>query len=167
MHKRILKVTGTTKRKQLCVFEDRNEELYLDERLESTETANITGLEILKGEVEYALKNTKKTIAVGSDKVSIELIQMINDKNIEVLTDLFNTTYSTGIIPQEWLPSRFIGQTKKANAVEYADHRTICLMSHALKVLHDVEAGVQVNEKRLNNIEYADHTVVISDCIDP
>lgn len=52
------------------------------------------------------------------------------------MVDLINTVNTTGIIPNEWLISTFVMIPKKPNSSrECADHRTISIMSHTLKIL--------------------------------
>lgn len=82
----------------------------------------------------YAIKNSKEGKATGPDEIPIELIKLIDENAIDVLVELFNTIYQTGTIPRQWLQSTFITIPKKPNATTCATHRTISLMSHALKV---------------------------------
>ena len=59
---------------------------------------------------------------------------MLEDFGVQKMTELFNDIYSTGHIPDELLNSVYITLPKKPRATECADHRTISLMPHVLKV---------------------------------
>ncbi|CAG9840824.1 unnamed protein product, partial [Diabrotica balteata] len=109
-------------------------ELFEDNRNNIVQVNGETGPEILKCEVEVALKNSKTGKANGPDEVPTELLKLLNDNSIGIILHLFNTIYKTGIIPQKWLLSTFVTLSKKSNAKECSEHRTISLMSHLLKI---------------------------------
>lgn len=52
-------------------------------------------------------------LVVGPDEIPIELLKLID---IDIIVDLFNAVYATGIIPKGWLQSTFITLPKKPNA---------------------------------------------------
>lgn len=66
-------------------------------------------------EVTNILNRAKPRKAAGPDKVPSELLKLINDDGIYMLIDLFNTIYTSGNIPEEWLTSTFITLPKKNN----------------------------------------------------
>lgn len=68
-----------------------------------------SGPDITKEEVK-AIKQTKNNKA---DQMPVEIIKMIEEEQIEILVDLYNSAYSTGIIPKVWLTSTFIALPKK------------------------------------------------------
>lgn len=113
------------------------QELFKDERqMEDIELYNgsETGPSITKQEVIHAVNLAKNNKATGPDEIPAEIIKLITEDQIEILKDLYNTIYDTGIIPKEWLGSTFITLPKKTNARECSDYRTISLMSHTLKI---------------------------------
>ena len=63
------------------------------------------------------------------------MIKTIGEFGIEKLTQLYNSIYETGHIPQELLTSVYITLPKKPRATECSDYRTISLMPHTLKIL--------------------------------
>lgn len=71
----------------------------------------------------------KDNKATGPDGIPVEIIKVINEDKIEVLVNVYNSIYNTGVIPKEWLKSTFIVLPKKPNAKVRCDHRTISLMS--------------------------------------
>ncbi|CAH1224416.1 unnamed protein product [Diabrotica balteata] len=138
MHKKIREVTGMGRNRQQGHIKDKKEELFQAERGEVQKIQELNPLEIQKitiDEIKYAIKNSKDNKAVGLDEIPVELLKLVEEDNLEVLADLFNTVYDTGIIPQEWLKSAFITIPKKQAAKECSDYRTLSLMSHTLKVL--------------------------------
>ena len=77
------------------------------------------------------------------------MLKLLEDFGVQKMTELFNDMYSTGHIPDELLKSVYITLPKKPRATECADHRTISLMPHVLKVfLNALQAGIHHN---LNN----------------
>ena len=75
------------------------------------------------------------------------MLQLLEEFGVEKMTELFNDIYVTGHIPEELLKSVYITLPKKARATECADHRTISLMPHILKVFLKV-----IQEKINHNI---------------
>lgn len=111
------------------------DDLFGDNRPASmTDVEDNEGPEILKSEVLFNIKSAKTKKAAGPDDIPVELLQLINEKNIDILVKLFNDVYNTGEIPEEWLRSVFITIPKKQRARRCNDHRLISLMSHTLKV---------------------------------
>lgn len=89
---------------------------------------------ILKSEVLKAIKQSKQGKAVGPDEVYIEIIKLLNDENLDSLTEIFNNIYETGEIPQDWLQSIFVPIPKKPNANHSDQYRMISLLSQVLKL---------------------------------
>lgn len=156
LHKKVKELAGLAKRKTSSILLDKEgnaiieteqklrrwkeyiEELFHDQRQENVYAASQSrdeGPEITKSEVMTAVKCMKNNKAAGPDGIPGELLKLINEKNMDVLTQLLNTIYTTGIIPREMLTSTFICLPKKVNAKECSDYRTISLMSHTLKTL--------------------------------
>lgn len=77
------------------------------------------------------MKNRKAAIP---DEIHGELLKLLEEDGLIVLTKLFNNIYDSGSIPLDWLKSTFIARPKKLNAKKLSDYRTISLMSHVLKV---------------------------------
>lgn len=73
----------------------------------------------------YAIKTTKNGKAPGSERLSSEILKLVEDEPMNMLVHLFKSIYKTEVIPQDWLLSTFVTIPKKPNAKEYTDHRTI------------------------------------------
>jgi len=152
LHKKIKEKISTLRGKRVTTIYDRNgnavlnivekkklwetyiEELFHDVRDDRHGYENVeSGPEILCEEVQYAIKQLHNGKAAGPDSVYGEVLKLLDDGGIKLLTKLFNMVYAGGEIPKEWLKSYFIALPKKTNAKECADFRTISLMSHVLK----------------------------------
>ena len=106
----------------------------------------ITDLEpdILECEVKWALGSITMNRANGGDGTPGELFQIIKDDAVKVLHSKCQHIWKTQQWPQDWKRSVFILITKKGNAKECSNYRTIALISHASKVmLKIVQARLQ------------------------
>ena len=155
MHAKVKEAIGAKKKKtrlQACIkdkegkilfetnlIEDRWKEyiseLYDDKDRKDIVIENTDGPPILISEVKYAMKNMKNNKAPGRDEITIEQLKALNEKGIEILTDICNEVYRTGQIPDELKHSVFIRIPKIANAIDCSDYRTLCLMSNITKIL--------------------------------
>ena len=110
-------------------------ELFEDNRCQDPPvTPECTGPTITMAEVEAALRQTKGGKAPGEDNITSEMWRSLNSFGVEKLTQLFNSIYDTGQIPDDLVKSIFIPLPKKAMATECGDHRLISLMPHATKI---------------------------------
>ncbi|XP_060520837.1 uncharacterized protein LOC132698660 [Cylas formicarius] len=137
-------------KEKLKVWKNYVEQLYEDQRDEESSeyVCDDIGPEITKDEVEHIIKEMKTGKATGLDEIPAEVLKLIDNHNIHLLTHLFNSVYKTGILPKEWLQSTFITIPKKTNARQCSDHRTISLMCHILKVAsHDPNAPAHTNAR--------------------
>lgn len=162
MHKKIKEMCGSYKNrpinnlwdengKILCSLEDRLahwksyiEKLFQDQRMKPHNKDGKNGQTappITKTEVIYAIKNCKKGKAAGPDEVTADLIKLIDEDNVNILVDLFNTIHKTGIIPTEWLKSTFVTLPKVNHPKRCEDYRTISLMCHMLKIFLKIIHG--------------------------
>ena len=90
---------------------------------------------ILKSEVEWALRRLGKNKAAGSDSIPSELICSIGEKAVDVIWLLCNKIWDTGNWPKDWKKSVFIPLYKKGDSMECKNYRTISLISHTSKIL--------------------------------
>ena len=97
----------------------------------------ITHLEsdILECEVKWALESITTNKASGGDGIPVELFQMLKDDAVKVLHSICQQTWITQQGPQDWTGSVFILISKKGNAKECSNYRTVALVSHASKVM--------------------------------
>ena len=97
----------------------------------------ITHLEpdILKCEVKWALGSMTTNKASGGDGIPVELFQILKDDAVKVLHSICQEIWKAQQWPQAWKRSVFIPISKKGNAKECSNYRTVALISHASKVM--------------------------------
>jgi len=113
-------------------------ELFNDNRPEitsETSTAELTGENILKSEIELAIKSMRNGKATGNDKISKEMIEACEDLGTEKILDLANSIYNSGVIPNQMKESVFITSPKKGDLLNCSNYRLISLMSHVTKII--------------------------------
>ena len=81
------------------------------------------------------IKSMKDGKAMGTDKLSTEMLRSLDEENLVSLTQLCNISYESGHIPTEMEQSIFVTIPKKPNAQNCTVFRTISLMSHVTKLL--------------------------------
>ena len=80
----------------------------------------ITHLEpdILECKVKWALGSITTNKASGSDRIPVELFQILKDDSVKVLHSICQQIWKTQLWPQDWKRSVFILVPKKGNAKE-------------------------------------------------
>ena len=73
--------------------------------------------------------------ASGGDGIPVELFHVLKDDAVKVVHSICQHICKTQQWPQDWKRSIFIPISKKDNAKECSDYRTIALMSHSSKVM--------------------------------
>lgn len=161
LHKLIKEAAGIRRQQHHGIIEDRDgtpitdseaqlrrwkeyvaETFEEDQREDNRETKIDTkGLPITKEEIIHAAKQLKNRKANGEDDIPAEIIKLFASQHIDDIQDMFNTIYSTGSIPQDWLTSIFVPIPKKPSSKKCEEYRTISLMSHALKLFLRVIHG--------------------------
>ena len=91
----------------------------------------ITHLEvdILECEVKWALESIITDKASGGDGIPVELFQILKDDAAKVLHSICQHIWKTQQWPQDWKSSVFIPISKKGNAKECSNYRTIALIT--------------------------------------
>ena len=75
------------------------------------------GPQILRSEVEQAVKKMKWRKAEGSDGIVVEMVEALGEFAIRKITDIANKIYRTGIIPERMKESEFIIIPKKVGTL--------------------------------------------------
>ena len=73
--------------------------------------------------------------ASGGDRIPVELFQILKDDVVKVLHSICQQIWKTQQWPQDWKRSVFIPVSKKGNAKDCSNYRTIALISHANQVM--------------------------------
>ena len=97
----------------------------------------ITDLEpdILGCKVKWALESITMNKASRGDRIPVELFQILTDDAVKVLHSICQQIWKPQQWPQDWKRSVFISVSKKGNAKECSNYRTIALISHASKIM--------------------------------
>ena len=97
----------------------------------------ITHLEpdMLEREVKRTLGSITTNKACGDDRIPVALFQILEGDAVKVLHSICQQIWKTQQWPQDWKRSVFIPVTKKGNARECSNYRTIALISHTSKVM--------------------------------
>ena len=86
-------------------------------------------------EVKWALESITTNKASGGDGIPVELLQILKDDAVKVLHSIYQQIWRTQQWPQDWKRCVFIPISKKGNAKECSNYRTIALISQACKVM--------------------------------
>ena len=89
--------------------------------------------DILECKVKWALGSITTNKASGGDGITVELFQILKDDAVKVLQSICQQIWKTQQRPKAWERSVFIPITKKGNAKECSNCRTIALISHTSK----------------------------------
>lgn len=93
------------------------------------------GPELLRSEIEAAIRDMKKNKAEGIDEIPAEFWKVLGEKGMNELIGLSRDMYEQGIWPKDFKKAVMIPLKKKPNAVECEDFRTISLIPHASKIM--------------------------------
>ena len=100
--------------------------------------------DILECEVKWALESITPNKASGGDGIPVELFQILKYDAVKVLHSIGQQIWKTQQWPQDWKTSVFIPITKKGNAKECSNYRTIAFISHASQVMLKIlQASIQ------------------------
>ena len=102
--------------------------------------------DILECEVKWALASIIMNKASGDDGIPVELFQILKDDAVKVLPSICQQIWKPQQWPQYWKKSVFILISKKGNAKECSNYRTVALVSHASKVM------LKILQARLHNM---------------
>ena len=81
--------------------------------------------DILGCEVKWGLGSITTNKASRGDGIPVELFQILKDDAVRVLHSVYQQIWKTQQWPQNWKRSVFIPISKKGNAKEYSNYRTI------------------------------------------
>ena len=90
---------------------------------------------MLQWEVKWALGSITVNKASGGDGIPAEQFQILKDDAVKVLHPICQQIWKTQQWPQDWKRSVLIPVSKKGNAKECSNYRTIALISHTSKVM--------------------------------
>ena len=89
----------------------------------------------MESEVEAAIQALKMGKSAGIDNIPAELIKDGGHIVIQILLDICNKIWETGIWPSDWTKSMIISLHKKGSKHKCENYRTISLISHSSKIM--------------------------------
>jgi len=94
---------------------------------------------ITTDQVVKAIKKAKNSKALGPDNISPIMLKHIGQNGIMFLTEIYNNSVNTAIIPSLWKTGRIIPLLKPGKKADQgASYRPISLLSPAAKILESV-----------------------------
>jgi hypothetical protein len=90
---------------------------------------------ILKSEVEKAIKEMRDKKARGDDDVPGDVLKLLGEGGLRLMTQMINSMYVTGEWPRDFIEVTMIALKKKPKATKCSDHRTISIIAHAAKIV--------------------------------
>ncbi|XP_062831453.1 uncharacterized protein LOC134297540 [Anolis carolinensis] len=135
------------------------EDLYRkDNNIEDSFDGVVSELEpdILRSEVEWALRSIANNKAAGDDRIPAELFKILEGDAVKVMHAICQQIWKTQDWPSDWgKKSIYIPIPKKGSAKECSNFRTVALISHASKVMLKILQGrlQQYMEQELPDIQ--------------
>jgi hypothetical protein len=90
---------------------------------------------IFQSEVEEAIKEMRNMKAAGVEDVPGDVLKLLREGGLKIMTKLINTIYETGERPKDFTEVIMIALTKKPQATKCSDHRTISPIAHTAKIV--------------------------------
>ncbi|KAL1446028.1 hypothetical protein WDU94_012330 [Cyamophila willieti] len=89
---------------------------------------------ILRDEVEHAIKQMKKGRSAGMDRIHLEELSDGGPILHQAIAARLNIYINSGKIPKSWKTSKTVLLFKKGNREDIQNYRPICLLSHLYKL---------------------------------
>ena len=84
--------------------------------------------------MDKAIKEMRNRKATGDD-VPGDVLKLLGEGGLKVLTKLINTIYETGEWPKDFTEVTMVALQKKTQATKCSDHCTISLIAHTSKII--------------------------------
>jgi hypothetical protein len=107
-----------------------------------------TGLSVLW--LAYAIKEMRNKKATGDDDVPGDVLKLMGEGGLKIMTKLINTIYGTGEWPKDFTEVTMIALKKKPQATKCSDHRTISIIAHTAKTVAKILR--RRIEKKIENV---------------
>jgi hypothetical protein len=96
------------------------------------------GPQILRSEVEKAIKEMRDKKATGDDDVPVDAPKLLGDDDLNLLTELINNICESEEWHKDFIEVTIFASKKNINARKCIEHRKISLTAHATKVVASV-----------------------------
>jgi hypothetical protein len=118
-----------------ALYDRPNRPETLEVELEEEVDGDEKGPYILQSEVEIAIKEMRNKKAAGDDDVPGDVLKLLGEGALKIMTKLINTIYETGEWPQDFTAVTMIALKKKPQATKCSDHRTTSLIANTAKIV--------------------------------
>ena len=92
----------------------------------------------MQTEVEKAIKETRNKRATGDDDVPGDVLKLLGEGGLKIMTKLINVIYETGEWPKDFTEVTMIILKWKPQATKCSNHRTISLIAHTAKIIAQI-----------------------------
>ena len=99
--------------------------------------------------MEKAIKEMRNRKATGDDDIPGEVLKLLGEGGLKILTKLSNTIYNTGEWPQDFTEVIMIALKKKTKATKCSDYGTIRLIAHTAKIIAKI---LRRTEKKIEDV---------------
>uniref|UniRef100_A0A803SZA4 Reverse transcriptase domain-containing protein n=1 Tax=Anolis carolinensis TaxID=28377 RepID=A0A803SZA4_ANOCA len=138
-------------------WRDYAEDLYRKGNIEDSFDGVVSELEpdILRSEVEWALRSIANNKAAGDDDIPAELFKNLKEDAVKVMHAICEQIWKTQEWPSDWKKTIYIPIPKKGNTKECSNFRTVVLISHAIKLMLKILQGrlQQYMERELPDVQ--------------
>ena len=85
--------------------------------------------------MEKAIKEMGNRKATGDDDVPGDVLKLLGEGGLKILTKLINTIYETGEWPKDFTEVTTIAIKKRIQTTKCSDNHTISLIAHTAKIV--------------------------------
>jgi hypothetical protein len=85
--------------------------------------------------VEKAIKEMRNKKAAGDDDVPGDVLKLLGEGGLKIMTKFINTIYATGEWPKDFTEVTMIALKKKPQATKCSDHCTISFIARATRIV--------------------------------
>jgi hypothetical protein len=108
--------------------------------------------------VHKHLKNLKPHNAIGPDSIPSFILKAAADQLLPILTELYQTSLNTAVVPQNWKDAHVVLLFKKDERHLASNYRPVSLISITCKVIeHIVHSSVMGHFDRNKILTNAQH----------
>jgi len=119
------------------------------ETKEEVDTDN-KGSYILQSEVDKAIKEMRNKKATGDDEVPGDVLKLLGESALKIMTKLIKNVYETGEWPKDFTEVTMFALKEKPQATKCSDHRTFSLITHIAKIVAKILG--RRNEKKIEDV---------------
>lgn len=112
------------------------------------EEDRLGSLRVNRDDVVRALKRVREDKAAGSDEMSPRIITKITDSIADPLCNIFNSSLSDGIVPDDWKRANVTPIHKNGSRLQASNYRPISLTSQLCKTMETI-----LREKLVGHLE--------------